>query len=801
MRIWAGLALLLSLSACAGLQARSSFSKGNKARSGGDLGSALSHYRTAADLEPANAQYQQAFASVQHQLVSAQVNAAFAAESSGQLSLAERHWAEAARLDPSKPQYQARRELVGIKIRRGSNEDKLKLLQKMIVWEPQDSSLYRQFNDAKAIVCNYYLLEGRDAVERKDWIAAEKAYAKLREYDPQHPELDSSRVKSLDARVLEQKGDRKLAKGDSLGAYKIYQEAYSLKKSRRLSRKMKRAKRGAGSILSKLSKVSRYEKAGKWEAAAELLTAIASRKDVPEGTRERVSRARKKSAQLRADKAMGLARRGKLKKAIKQQALTLEHTDGPVDAVRNLKQAQKYLAQKDPGGAEDLLNAVADFAGEIPAVASAQEIQRALVKGFFSRVERMGKDDPAEALVQLVRLEKYSEQFPAYKKLQKQLTRKSFGLLLSKADAASKKAKYQKAARFLKTALEVSKAPSALEEELQGGLAAFQKREYPQALERFNAGLKRYPRSKLARSMVRLGENARLENYRREAARARAVGDLGLAASLYRKILEIVPTDAKSLVALDSLKDDLVKGTLETAEAHEEAGRKNLAVLFYARVLNQVPSHREAQERVAALRGALGDSSGQRAWVLPVRLGEGLAKDCKQAEDTLRRRLALYLSKSKLKVSFLDAKAQQEAEAKAELQPRVGLQVRLDSCELSAKLGKLTVSYGESGTLLNGQVSAKFNPKSIPKDELESGGSGRVLTELVGKVSSKLSQKLSQLSTAQWLALAGLAQVEAKDQGGAVELYAQLYLLPEAEKKNFSGVLEQMDSYLQTVYR
>lgn len=796
-----------SLTGCATFQARSSFSRGEKAMAQGDTDGAIQAYQEAAEREPNKPEYQAALTNARNKAAARHRDDALAAEARGDHARAEKSWNEAARYQPGNDEWKARAQLANLLARRADPVDYYRAAQKLAALRPDDPVIAATLAQAKDQAVAYHLRLAATYADAEAYAEAYKEYEVARQIAPDQAVFSSPRYQHVSARHLEALGDQKAAAGDAIGAYQAYEQAAAVKRSGALTRKMANAKRGAGPIMEQLEQAETMAKLGKWEEAADIYSPLTSRAGAPADTAQKALEARQKSAEAKAARAQAYVERGLHEKGIAELALCLEHTDGPLAALDALRATQALLEAGRPGAAAARLSSLDPGAKSLAYAPAAEVVIKAQAGAAYDKARAMADSDPAGALVAIKELEPFASKLSGYEGTVKGLTKRAFSTLLERAEAKAQGGDRVESARLVRTALEVSQPPAELAKPLRAGTEALEKGEWETAHRTFQELTQKNGRSQLARVGQNVAAVFRLVELKKDAADARSAQDATRAASAYRAILALAPGDAEAQAGIDALKVQLVEAALAAGEAHAAAGRVGAAFVYFRRVNELEPGHPVATQQLDTLRSRLQAGDAPEAFVANAQRDPALGAACPGAEKTLRDRLALYLTRTPgLGVSYLAHEAVAQVEKGERAAPAFELVPTVVACRPVAKGGALKVRWQLK---LHGKVLAEsvaesgFDPTSIPKDELQAGlPEGRVLGELVGGVAKAVSSGLKEHADRLkgWRALEAQEAIAKDDAEGAARWYANLVgsdSLPEEER----GALRELERYVTVRFR
>lgn len=794
-------------SGCAAMQAKSAFTRGQKAKDRGDYGEAIAAFETAANRDPNKPDYARAVTEARREAAEREAKSALEAEARGDYGAALKAWDRALGYDPDAEPLKARRTLAEVRTRQADPVEFYRAASRVAELLPGDQLAQKTLEEARREALGYHLRLASVYADAKAWPQAHAAVEVARGIDPRHPALETEKLKRVAARHHEATGDARLAAGDALGAYQAYEQSLALEKSAEVARKAAQAKRGAGSLIEQLSQADALERLGKWEDAADLYTAVRGRPGAPADLAARAGKARAESARLRADRARAFAERGLIDRAATELRGAIEHTDGPIDATRHLDVLAERLAAGQPAAARDALAQAKALLPTAPVVVAAPAILTAAVQRLFQEAKDRAARDPADALVVLRRLDPFAAQLAGFDATRTKLVKTAFGVLLERASAQAAGGQFEQGAELLATALAISQAPAALQTSLEAGGQALEQRDWAGARQAYLRAVETDGRSRLAKVGLELANAARLAELVRDAAEARVVEDQVRAASAYRAILEISPHDPTAQAGLAELRGQLVEKALEAARSHRDGGRLGAAFVYYRRLLDLEPGHGEAKAAADALLGSFGSAAEPPAWVAPSLRGNLLGDACPGVEKAARDRIALYLTRTPgLGARYLDRAETQAADTGETAPPPVVLRTAVESCQLGRADGSLIVTLqllvaGEP--VANARAQAAFDPGSVPKDELAAGlDPDRILNEVLGGAAKDVAMKVKDAAPklAGWRAAEAKARLASGDAEAVARWWATMVVakdLPEVDRR----ALRDLEQFLNNRFR
>lgn len=807
LRLSAILLLSLLIGGCASFAARSTYTRGVKARDRGELRPAIAAFEEAYRSDP-RPEYAEALKKARAEIARAEVAKAEAAEVSGQFATAAKHWGAALELAPENGGLMARKGLAELEAKNPDPVERHRTIAELSRLAPNDKVVSSKLQDAVRAAVQYHLRMARMYSDVRSWQPAYRAYESARELQPNNPIFQGAIYRDVKVREFEAQGDHKLADGDTLGAYEAYETAVNLRPSRALKDKMARAKRGAGPVIEQIRQAEAYVRLGKWEDAAEIYTVVATRKEAPAEVRTQSVQARAKSAAIRAERAKGYAQRNMLDKAVAELRLTLDHTDGPQPALDAMQIVVDALDDQRPEVAQPKLQEAQGLAAALPVMQVAPGVVQGMATRLYARAQAQAQADPAEALLLISRLSAFESVLPGYSSVNKGLVKTAFAKLLQRAEQRADEGRFEDATERLSSAMSIARPPAALAEPLNTGLSALRGTDWVQARAAFGVAVQADAKSRLARSGLVIAERAHLATLRQEARDARGVDDLVRASAAYRDILDLAPEDEDAKGALLDLRTELVASALAAAEAHAQAHRPGAAFVYYHRVTTLDPEHAAAKAGLQAIQDQLGASDAPMAYVAPLVRAPDLQDRCRGVEKAARDRVALYLNRTPgLGVTFMEGDVLEKVDSKQQPPPPVQLSGTVVTCAPTKTGGTLELQARlQSGptTVFEQRFSAKFDPSSVPKDELEDGlAPRRVVMELLGQVANAVSQKVKDDAPrlSGWRVHLAQDRMQAGDAEGAALAYAALIGAKAGLSSEERSTLATLERYLNNRFR
>ncbi len=809
MRFKSALALLplVLLVSCATLNAKKRYDAGEKAERSGDLSTAIREYQAARDVAPNNPKFSEALSRAKTRGAEGEINAARQAEAAGDWAGAAEHWKAAQAFTPSS-ELEARYGLAKLHTERVDPLQFFQATKKLSDAMPNDAEAKKALEQAQADAVRYYSKLAETMFDGGAFEDAYQAYENARKVNPEHEVFKGLKYRIARAKAFEAEGDHKLKSGDALSAYRAYEEAQKSADLPGLAAKLDRAKRGAGSLIEQLEQAKAAERLQKWEDAAELYSVIRDRSDAPKDIADAALRARKESAKLRADRAVGFAGRGETDKAGAALALAIEHTDAPAATLSLLRAALELVEAGQITEALTKFQAAQKASPELPLHAAATEVAKAKARSEFEAAKLQAASDPAEAMVRVQRLLVLKDQLPGYDAVRGQLVKRAFTVLMDHAEARAREGKGLAAAELLRTALEIAKVPAELKESLDRGAEKLKAGDYAEADLAFKKAAQADQKSRLAKTGLMIASSLRLAELRKQAESARDAEDPLRAAAAYREILSFDPNDDAAKQGLEDIRPELIERSMATANAQKTAGRPGGAFVFTRRVLELEPNNPEANDLLTTLSGSFDLRETPLAWVSPVQRGGQLGDTCPNTERDIRDRVALYLTRTRnLGADYLQPDGVKDVDAKKRRAPPVELLSALESCAVNVAGGAVAITMQlklANQVLAEEQIAVRFDPTTLPKDELKDGVTEAKVMDAVLKETARQMALAVQKHSAKlkdWRTFEARARLKAGDEEWVAQSYAVLVLKGEKLSASEKDVLRELERFVLSKFR
>ena len=791
---------------CATFEARKHFGDGKKAESAGDLDTAVTEYQKASSKAPKNTQYSETLTGARAAASKVHTDRARDFETKGKWAEAVSAWEAAIKVQPTDPVIKARAEIARLHTKRSEPIDFYEATKKLSNALPTDRAVARALGKAQDTAVRYYIRLAETYTDASATEEAFAAYEKAKRVDPKNEVFTSPMYKMTQAKRHEVLGDQKLKAGDEIGAYREYEKALALADLPGLKRKLSKAKRSAGSSIEQIEQARAFERLKQWEDAAELYTVILEGGDVPKETEAAARIARGKSAELRANRALVLAQRDKPDQALASLDLAIEHLDGQGEIIALIKKGIEALRNRDAGLADARFSEAAAKDADLPVVKAASATSLAAAKASFEEVKKRAASDPAGAMVRMAKLTPFKKKLKGFDATKKALLKKAFKELLTQAETRAEEGKVDEAIELFATALELANPPAKLKAPLLAGLTSLRTKDFATAESVFDRILTTDKRARLAKTGKRIASGRQLAQLRKEARDATSVDDAIRAASAYKKILELDPDDAGAKDALAGLRPTLIAQSVKAADEHKAAGRQGVAFIYYRRAIDLDPANPEANAGINALTFEVRDTP--LAWVSPVLRGNKLGDACSGAEDGLRGKLILFLTKGrKLGAEFLQGTPTSKVDAGERSKPTVEVRAALEHCAVNAAggnmVGTMQVRIGPE-VLYQSRIEGKFDPSSLPKDEIEDGlDPEKVLDGVLGSGARSAFDVVRQNASklASWRVVEARSQMRASDDEGVARVYAKLRMDQDKLTAQEQVALRELEQFILNRFR
>jgi tetratricopeptide (TPR) repeat protein len=510
--------LVAVLAGCLGLGAGSKYyKKGEDAQKQGDLEEAYRQYKSARDAEPNNARYKQAVDDLGKELAAEHRANARAKEKQGDWAAASSEWARASEFAPNEKEYQIRRDLSGLKAKNLGPDEWYEALKGIADKYPNEEVVARSLEGARAQAYQYNVNLAQQFLASGEGARALGYFERARAIDPTTPGLALDAFVRAEALAMAEEAAAKLAQGDAVTAFDLYQKAFEKLPLPEIKRDMAKAKQKASAILTKLETARDRAKKKKYAEALRLYGAILDLDGAPPFVEEEAAQVRHEViAQMVADaeakaakKQIGAAHRVLLD-ALTYANLGRVERDTYKSAIDHARdgRAKTSLEVLDKAGLDKAS----------PLYVAGRKLAAGAARDQLANAEKLAKKNPEKALEILDEIEAFEAELAGIGELRKQLRSGSFQDLLDEALTEAKKGDGAEAGSLLLAALNSSQAPDNMRDPAQEGCDALKAGRYAAAEKAFDRALAAAPRSKMAqrgidiaRMLRKSGESDALE--------------------------------------------------------------------------------------------------------------------------------------------------------------------------------------------------------------------------------------------------------------------------------------------------
>lgn len=361
----------------------------------------------------------------------------------------------------------------------------------------------------------------------------------------------------------------------------------------------------------------------------------------------------------------------------------------------------------------------------------------------------------------------------------------AFGKLVARAKTSATKGNVVDTARTLDAAAMLEGLPAPMVQKITEANAALAANKFGEAESAYAAALggDEARASQVAEIGKGLARARLLAELRADLALAQKEKDLFRASARVKAILELDPNDKAAKALAPKLGGDVAEDRYQAAMTQKGYGKLGVAHLYLTRALAVDPSHKKAQEELAAVEKALSESLDLVVRVSEVQRKGGVS-GCADVEASVREALMKTASeRTDLGLYVLGASWTAKVDKNAPDAPKVGggLDVTLVACTSNASTGKAKVEWklkvpGRDGKVLaEATADADVPSGMVPRDEQDAAGKNaravlakRTAAAIVGGVESA-REKVNA-----WLLVRAEHFMGAKDVAAAAESLAQL---------------------------
>jgi tetratricopeptide (TPR) repeat protein len=514
------------------------FRAGEKAYTQGDLPAAEKAYAEALEKDPANAEYKAALAKVREEMARKHISDAQSKEKAADWVGASTAWGEAARLVPGNSDYAVRRDLSGQKAKNLGPDEWYAAVSVVAAQHAGNEIAQRSLAGARAAAYQHNVQMAEEFLSAGAGTRAYEFFQRAKEIDPSTPGMRVDSFAQAEALAVSEQGDVKLAEGDPIRAYELYQEAYAKRPLPEIKKKLEQVKRQASALLSKLDQARKEADRGKYLPALKLYEGLLGMSGVPASVGEEMAKVRGELVKQDCAEAKALIDKGNLSKAQRVLQAVVEHAQ--LDKVKSDVLARGFTAGAN-GRPDQTLTAIeaAGLESGTPLEETSFAFALAAAKQVLAQAERVSGRDASKALKLVANLDPFQEELPGIGELRRKLRASSFEDLLTDALEFAKKGNDGEAAATLLAALNSSKAPEDMRAPAAEAAEHLKAGGYAQAEEAFTRAQAAAPRSRLAQRGIDI---ARL---RRKAAEKDAVDALTSARGNQARAVELLEAAAR----------------------------------------------------------------------------------------------------------------------------------------------------------------------------------------------------------------------------------------------------------------
>ena len=598
------------------------FRAGEKAYTQGDLPAAEKAYAEALAKDPANAEYKVALAKVRQEMARKHISDAQGREKAGDWSGASAAWGEAATLVPDQTDYAVRRDLSANKAKNLGPDEWFAAVSVVAEQNPNNEIAQRSLAGARAAAYQHNVQLGEEFLSAQAGARAFQYFERAKQIDPSTPGMRVDSFAQAEALSVSEQGDAKLAEGDPIRAYELYQEAYAKRPMPEIKKKLEQVKRQASALLSKLDSARKEADRGKYAAALKLYEGLLGMSGVPASVGEEMTKVRGELVKQDCADAKAQIDKGNLSRA--QRSLRDAVAHAQLDKVKADVLARGYTAGAN-GRPDQTLTAIeaAGLESGTPLEETSFAFALAAAKQVLAQAERVAGRDGGKALKLVANLDAFQEDLPGIGELRRKLRASSFEDLLNDALAFAKKGNDGEAAAMLLAALNSSKAPEDMRAPAAEGAEHLKVGAYPSAEEAFTRAQAAAPRSRLAQRGIDI---ARL---RRKSAEKDAVETLRSGRGNQLRAVEILEGAARLEPGNDSTKAGAEALVARLGKVGDESDADVGALVEWAARLTSLPeaARAPALNGAAALKeGDLGAASSAFEEAQDAAPGEALPK-------------------------------------------------------------------------------------------------------------------------------------------------------------------------------
>lgn len=521
-RFFAAASLAAMLVACLGAGIKN-YKQGEKLRTEGKLLEARAEYKTALGAEPNSGKYREALDSLDSEIderVADLVAEAKALKRQGDWAGASSKYATACQYRPDDSDLVAHRELSALKSKAPDKMAWFKGVRAINNKVPGNKIVSRALAGAQASAYQEQVERAEAFVITGQGKEAWGAYEGAKEIQETLPGIDLDKYNHAHALHLAEQAELRLAAGDAVAAYDIYQKALAKKDLPEIKKAMWKAKQAASKILKTLEQARAQATRGRWKQAIFYYDELKGMDGVPPEVEEEGAKARVEYVKANCGDAERNISSNSLSRAHRSVVEALKHAALSDDEKNALTAASEQASRGKPGDAAKVLKnsgvAEDDIVRKTVSLMAHKSAENVL-----RTVEAVARRDSKKALILLSSLSAFAKDIPKIKELRRALLKTSFSAMLDDALQQAKNGDDEEAAEVLLSALNASKAPKAMRDAAEAGCEALKAKNFVEAEKSFTAALAQAPRSKLAQRGVDIARFRRGEAEREALAKIR----------------------------------------------------------------------------------------------------------------------------------------------------------------------------------------------------------------------------------------------------------------------------------------
>lgn len=678
----------------------------DKAYAAGDLEAADQAYGEALAADPGNQDVLAKRKKVRAELAGRHRDQAKSREQAQDWPNASLAWGRAAEMDPDTAEYGVRRDLSALKAKNLGPDQWYDGVAGVYQRFPGNPIVEKSYAGARAQAYQHNVNLAEQFLIAGDGGRAYTHFERAKAIDPSTPGLRADSYGKAEALAKAEQGDVKLAGGDPIGAYELYQAAYARMPLPEIQKKLSQVKSQASAMLNKLDQAKQKADRGQYEEALKLYESLKGGAGVPPSVEGEITRLRGELQKRDLEAGQKAADRGDLKGA--HRSLTAAVKAGRFDKVTTEAAILALDQIRDGNPGKGLERADASGVPMGPLTTAFRSFAVASAKVQVEKARGVSKKDPSKATEMLSDLSTFEADVPEIEELRKSLRSGSFADLLDDALRAGKAGNDAEAASFLLAALNSSAAPDNMRVPAQEGADALKALRYVDAEKAFQKAMAAAPKSRLAQRGIDIARLRRGDAEKRAAEQLQKGGDDAAAVAVLEQTLAFEPGNPNIKKGSDAL--------VARVRGGEKLPTSDLAALITngARLLELPASAKTALfAGVQALSSE--DLNGAERFFGEATAAAPSAELPKLAKELTRRRATTQL-KDQAKAGTPEALAELIRRDRSSADAKEAMQSLLDQATTAAAKKE----FAEAARFL-GIAGAATNPAPGVKKALEAG--------------------------------------------------------------------------------